>query len=196
MSEDPGVDRDRQHVTDDPETTAVRPALSDDLLDRPPSAEDDALADDEFMAPGGRRPSRLTRVLLALLILAVGVFVGVQVGKLTGGSTAGAAGAAGTGQARRFGAAGAGSTGAGGGTAGPRAGAGASAPTAEGAVSRLKAHTLVLTGQGAAQTVTFTDATTVTAPYGHRTLVVGDAVTVFGSRAADGSVNATSIVVR
>lgn len=63
-------------------------------------------------------------------------------------------------------------------------------------MSSVKAHVLVVVEQGANRTVTFTDDTTLTASYGHGALGVGDAVTVFGSRAADGSVNATSIVVR
>lgn len=188
------MDRQRQPATDDPDATAVRPALADDLLEPPPFPDDDgALNDEEFLTPGGGRPSRVTRLLVALLICAVGVFIGVQVGKLAGGSTAGTAGAAGSSQSRRFGSGGAGASG---GTAAPRPAGGSSAPAAQGEVSAVKAHTLVLADQGASQTVTFTDDTTVTKPYAHGALGVGDAVTVFGSRAADGSVNATSIVVR
>ena len=170
MSEDPAVDR-------------TRPALADDLLDTSPTPaplpdDDDTFADEEFLTPGGARPSRLTRLLLALLICAVGVFVGVQVGKVAGGAESGA------GRPGRSGA------------AAPRAAGGSAAPAAQGEVSSVKAHTLVLADQGASRTVTFTDDTTVTKPYAHGALGVGDVVTVFGSRAADGSVNATSIVVR
>lgn len=195
------MDRDRQHPADDADATTVRPALADDLLQPAPDGDtagldapdDDAFDDDEFLAPGGRRPSRVTRILLALLICAVGVFIGVQVAKLSGASTAGAAGAGAAGQSRRFGPPGAGASSTS--TAGPRP-VGSSAPAATGEVSSIKAHTLVLVDQGARRTVTFTDDTTVTKPYGHDALGAGDAVTVFGSLAADGSVNATSIVVR
>lgn len=169
-----------QHPTDeaDPDQTAVRPALADDLLAPAPYADDDPLDDEDLLTPGGRRPSRLTRLLLALLILAVGVFVGVQLARVAGGSLSsrsGAAAAAG---------------------AAPSSALGSPAPAASGEVSAIRAHTLVLLDQGASRTVTFTDDTTVTKPYGRGALGVGDAVTVFGSRAADGSVNATSIVVR
>jgi hypothetical protein len=171
--------------------------MSEDLqVDRGHALPDDDLddLDEELLAPGGRRPSLLTRILLALLICAVGVFIGVQVARLAGGSAAGAAGAGASGQSRRFGPPAAGSSG---GTAAPRAASGsAAAPAATGEVSTVKAHTLVLVDEGTSRTVTFTDETTVTQPYGHGALGVGDAVTVFGSRAADGSVNATSIVVR
>jgi hypothetical protein len=193
MSEDLDVDHDRQHPPlDDPDATAVRPALADDLLTPSPYADDDALADEELLAPGGPTTSRLTRVLLALLICAVGVFIGVHVARLAG-ATSGSAAAA-SGQSRRFGPPGAGASGAG--SAAPRQALGSSAPAATGEISSIKAHTLVLVDQGSRQTVTFTDATTVTEPYAHARLGAGDAVTVFGSRAADGSVNATSIVVR
>ncbi|GAB2580583.1 DUF5666 domain-containing protein [Microlunatus antarcticus] len=165
MSEDLEVDHDRQAP--------------------PPYSDDDDGLDEELLLSAGRRPSLLTRVLLGLLILAVGVFVGVQVARVAGGS-AGAAGA-GAGQARRSGAAG---------STAPRAGAASTAPAAAGEVTAIKAHTLVLADQGASRTVTFTDTTTVTEPYAHGELAVGDVVTVLGSRAADGSVNATSIVVR
>jgi hypothetical protein len=193
MSEDLEVDRSRQHPPDDADATSVRPALADDLLQPAPLPDDDALDDDEFLTPGGRRPSRVTRILLALLICAVGVFIGVQVAKLSGASTTGAAGAA-AGQSRRFGPPGAGASGAG--TGAPRSAAGSSAPAAAGEGSSVKAHTLVLVDQGTRRTVTFTDDTTVTKAYGHGALGTGDTVTVFGSLAADGSVNATSIVVR
>jgi len=192
MSEDLDVDRDRQHPLDDPEATAVRPALADDLLAPTPYPDDDGLGDEDLLAPGGPRTSRVTRVLLALLICAVGVFIGVHVAKLAGATTGSAAGA--SGQSRRFGPPGAGSSGAS--TAAPRQALGSSAPAATGEISSVKSHTLVLVDQGSRQTVTFTDATTVTEPYAHTRLGAGDAVTVFGSRAADGSVNATSIVVR
>jgi hypothetical protein len=179
MSEDPPVERQLQRPTDDPDATTVRPALADDLLDPAPRPDDDdAFADEEFLTPGGRRPSRLTRILLALLICAVGVFIGVQVGKVAGGSGSRAAGPSRSG------------------TAAPRAAGGSSAPAAQGEVTSVKAHTLVLADQGTNRMVTFTDDTAVTKPYAHGALGVGDAVTVFGSRAADGSVNATSIVVR
>ncbi len=183
------MDHDRQPApertgtetdTDTDTDTAVRPALADDLLAPLPYPDDDALADEDLLVVGGQRPSRLTRVLLALLILAVGIFVGVQVARFAGASGGGAT-------AARASA---------GGSAVPRPASGSPAPAAAGEVSSIKAHTLVLTGQGASETVTFTDDTTVTQPYGHRALGVGDAVTVFGSRAADGSVNATGIVVR
>jgi hypothetical protein len=200
MSEDLQVDRDRQHPPDDADATAVRPGLADDLLapsavpdDGPGGPVDDGLDDDELLVPGGQRPSRVTRFLLALLICAVGVFVGVQVARFAGVPASGAAGGA-SGQSRRFGPPGAGATG--GGTAAARPTAGSSAPAATGQVSAVKAHTLVVVDQGTRRTVTFTDDTTVTTTYGHGALGVGDAVTVFGSRAADGSVNATSIVVR
>jgi hypothetical protein len=197
MSEDLQVDHEQQHPPDDPdadlETTAVRPALADDLLATPAYADDDELTEEELLSPGGQRPSRVTRLLLALLILAVGIFIGVQVARLAG-TAGGATGAAASGQSRRFGPPGAGASG--GGTAASRAASGSSAPAASGEISTIKAHTLVLVDQGARQSVTFTDATTVTAPYAHDRLVKGDAVSVFGSRAADGSVNATSIVVR
>jgi hypothetical protein len=198
MSEDLHVDHDRQHPPDDADrdldTTTVRPALADDLL-AAPAYDDDELTDDELLAPGGQRPSRLTRFLLALLICAVGVFIGVQVARLAGvGSSARAA--AGSSQSRRFGPPGAAASGTGTGTAAPRQGLGSSAPVASGEISAVQAHSLVLLDQGARQSVTFTDDTTVTAPYAHARLVKGDAVSVFGSRAADGSVNATSIVVR
>jgi hypothetical protein len=174
--------------------------MSEDLeVDRGQARPDDDLDDDldeELLSPGGRRPSLVTRILLALLICAVGVFIGVQVARLAGGSATGAAGADATGQSRRFGPPGAGSSG-GAAAAAPRAASGsAAAPVATGEISRVRAHALVLVDQGASRTVTFTDDTTVTQPYGHGALGVGDAVTVFGSRAADGSVNATSIVVR
>ena len=172
MSEDHEVDRDR-------------PALADDLLETSPSAssapfpdDEDELSDEEFLTPGGARPSRLTRLLIALLICAVGVFIGVQVGKVAGGPVSGAS------RAGRSG------------SAAPRAAGGSAAPAAQGEVSSVKAHTLVLADQGGSRTVTFTDDTTLTKPYAHGALGAGDVVTVFGSRAADGSVNATSIVVR
>ena len=63
-------------------------------------------------------------------------------------------------------------------------------------MSSVRAHTLVLKDAGVIRTVTFTDATPVTQPYGHAKLAVGDVVSVSGSRAADGSVNATAIAVR
>lgn len=185
MSEDLRVTDDGEHAFKgrDSDETAVRPALADDLLEPAPYADDDLLEDEEFLAPGGPRPSRLTRVLLALLVLGVGVLLGVQLG-LAGGS----------GQSRRSGTpAGAASAG---GSAAPRSTLGSATPAGSGEVSSVKAHTLVLAEQGTSRTVTFTDDTTVTEAYGHGRLAVGDAVTVFGSRAADGSVNATSIVVR
>ena len=161
---------DRQPQTD-PDTTAVRPALADDLLEPTPYADDDLLADEEFMAPGGARPSRLTRVLLALLLLAVGVLVGAQLAKVAG-TSANASGAA-AGQSRRFGASGTGTA-----SGRPSAGtfAGASAPAAQGEVSSVRAHTLVVQDAGAGRTVTFTDATPVTEPYGHGKLAAGVSV--------------------
>src|SRR4051794_21194175 len=212
MSEDLEVDA-RQHPHDDADATGVRPALVDDLLGPSASAgspaiattdpattpygpppDDDLMTDEEFLTPGGQRPSRLTRVLLVLLILAVGILVGVQLGKAAGGSTASAPG--GTGQSRRFGPPGAGSPG-GGGSAAPRSTLGSSAPAVLGTVTSAKSHSLVVKdADGVSHTVTLTDATTVTKPYSSGALGAGDAVTVFGSRAADGSVNATSIVVR
>jgi hypothetical protein len=215
MSEDLEVDA-RQHPHDDADATAVRPALVDDLLGPSASAEstgstgstattgpattpygpppdDDLMADEEFLTPGGQRPSRLTRLLLALLILAVGILVGVQLGKAAGGSATSAPSSAG--QSRRFGPPG-GSPG-GGGSPAPRSTLGSSAPAVLGTVTSAKSHALVVKdADGLSHTVTFTDATTVTKAYGSGALGVGDAVTVFGSRAADGSVNATSIVVR
>src|SRR3954466_1966692 len=148
MSEDLEVDA-RQHPHDDADATAVRPALVDDLLGPSASAEstgstgstattgpatppygpppdDDLMADEEFLTPGGQRPSRLTRLLLALLILAVGILVGVQLGKVAGGSAASPSGGAGAGQLRRFGPPGAGSPG--GGSAAPRSTLGSSGP--------------------------------------------------------------------
>jgi hypothetical protein len=184
MSEDLDVDHDRQAPTDDPDATAVRPALADDLLEPPPFSDDEDGLDEELLASSGRRPSLLTRVLLGLLICAVGVFVGVQVARVAAGPATASAGAAG---ARRAGAAG---------TAAPRTGLGSPTPAAAGEVTAVKAHTLVLADHGAGRTVTFTGTTTVTEPYAHGKLGIGDVVTVFGSRAADGSVNATSIVVR
>lgn len=208
MSEDLGVDP-RRAQPDDTDRTAVRPALADDLLGPSspggapafagpaagPPPDDDLLADEEFLTPGGARPSRLTRALLVLLILAVGVLIGVQLGKASGGSSASAAGA-GTGQSRRFGPPGAGAPG-GSGSAAPRSTLGSSAPAVTGTVTSAKSHTLLVKGaDGATRTVTYTDDTTVTKPYAAGPVGVGDAVTVFGSRAADGSVNATSIVER
>ncbi|MGI3784062.1 MAG: DUF5666 domain-containing protein [Janthinobacterium lividum] len=185
MSEDLRVDADREHPTDDadPDRTAVRPGLADDLLEPVPYADDDLLQDEEFMAPGGPRPSRVTRVLLALLILGVGVLLGVQLG-LAGGSAPARRSAPPAGTATA------------GGSVAARSTLGSSTPAGSGEVSSLGAHTLVLSDQGTSQRVTFTDDTTVTETLGHGALAVGDAVTVFGSKAADGSVNATSIVVR
>jgi hypothetical protein len=195
MSEDLRVDRNREHPPGDPDRTAVRPALADDLLE--PRTYDDAdfLADEELLAVGGRSSNRVTRLLLALLVLGVGILLGVQLGLANGSSVRSpAVGAGGTSQPGRSGPAGASPTGSG--SAAPRSPFGSSAPAARGEVSSVRAHTLVLVDQGASQTVTFTDDTTVTKPYGRGALTAGDAVTVFGSRAADGSVNATSIVVR
>jgi uncharacterized protein DUF5666 len=193
MSDDLGVERHREQPQGHPDldTTAVRPALADDLL-KPRTYDDaDFLADEELLAVGQRNPSRLTRVLLALLVLGVGILLGVQLGLANGSSPR--SGTGGTSQSGRSGPAGARPAG---GSAVPRSTLGSPAPAARGEVSSIRAHTLVLADQGATQTVTFTDDTTVTKPYGRGALAAGDAVTVFGSRAADGSVNATSIVVR
>lgn len=216
MSEDLGVDPRRQ-LPDDTDRTAVRPALADDLLGRgsadpaapapvgpastsappgtTPPPDDDLLADEEFLTRGGQRPSRLTRALLVLLILAVGLLIGVQVGKAAGGSAAAGAGA-GAGQSRRFGPPRAGASG-GGSSAAPRSTLGSTAPAVTGTVTSAKNHLLLVKGaDGATHPVTYTDDTTVTKPYAAGAIGAGDAVTVFGSRAADGSVNATSIVER
>src|SRR3954447_24225920 len=156
MSEDLEVDA-RQHPHDDADATGVRPALVDDLLGPSASAgspaiattgpattpygpppDDDLMADEEFLTPGGQRPSRLTRILLVLLILAVGILVGVQLGKAAGGSATSAPSSAG--QSRRFGPPG-GSPG-GGGSPALRSTLGSSAPAVLGTVTSAKSHAL------------------------------------------------------
>lgn len=149
------------------------PGLEDPGVGDP--AWDDLDEDEEFRPQNSRRLTRLTAVLLAALLCAVGFFAGVQVQKLTGSSTTGAA-RAGADQA-------------------PGGSAGAT-PAVTGTVSEVKGFDVTVTdAQGTDHAVTLTQKTTVTSAYQHQ-LAVGDTVSVVGSTAVDGSVNATGITVR
>lgn len=171
------------------------------LADPPPPFDDD---DDLVLPPSRAKLPKLTVGLIVLAVLAVGFLGGALTQKHEGASSTAAGGAGGRLRAAGaagftgFGGAGA-ATGAGAAAGGGAAATPAVAPIAIGTVVSLTGNSLVVKDLGGhTRTITLGSGVTLTtsAPLVATALKAGDAVTVSGTTAANGTSSATTVLRR
>jgi hypothetical protein len=197
-------------------------AVSDPPMDGPPPIDDD----EDFAPRPRFRLSALSILLIVILIAGIGFLGGVSVGKnhastssgtgaaRTGGTARGAfggegfagfgGGAAGAGGAGTAGTGTAGTGTAGTGTAGTGTGGtgtatAAATPVVIGTISSVSGKTVVVKNLGGTSITVHLSATTTVTKLASTTasaLAAGQAVSVYGTTAADKSVTATNLTIR